>query len=80
MITLRLDDKMEQAVNNTAKSMGISKSQLIRDSIADFLKSHEESCAWEKGKDLFGVHASNCGNLSADRKQLLKQKISRKRK
>jgi predicted DNA-binding protein len=33
MITLRLDSKLEQLVNNTAKNLGITKSQLIRNSI-----------------------------------------------
>lgn len=80
MITLRLDDNLEQAVNYTAKNMGISKSQLIRESIAEYLKNHAKNTPWEAGKDLFGSYSSGQSNLSSDRKQILKQKIAAKRK
>ena len=80
MITLRLDDKMEQALNSAARNRGISKSQLVRESIAAYLTNHANNCAWEAGKDFFGAYASNNGNLPADRKQILKQKLAAKRK
>ncbi|NOX08766.1 MAG: CopG family transcriptional regulator [Gammaproteobacteria bacterium] len=37
MITLRLDPELEKSINNIAHQMGISKSELIRKSIAEFL-------------------------------------------
>ncbi|MFV9692151.1 MAG: ribbon-helix-helix protein, CopG family, partial [Desulfobacteria bacterium] len=37
MITLRLDPKLEQDLNNTAKNLGLSKSELIRRSIHDYI-------------------------------------------
>ena len=80
MITIRLDPKLEQAVNITAKNLGLTKSELIRQCITDYITKSQHSNAWEVGKDLFGKHSSNQGNLSVDRKELLKSKIKSKRK
>ena len=73
MITLRLDPKLEQAVNITAKNLGLTKSELIRKCIKDYLVNSSHSNAWETGKDLFGKHSSGEGNLSVDRKKIIKE-------
>ncbi len=52
MITLRLDQKLEKQINNTARNLG---------------------------EDLFGKYSSGLGNLSSDRKELIKSKIRTKR-
>ena len=80
MITLRLDPKIEQAVNNTAKNLGLTKSELIRQSILEYLDKLNKATAWELGQDLFGKYSSGLSNLSIDRKELLKRKIKAKRK
>lgn len=80
MITLRLDPKLEQAVNNTAKNLGLTKSELIRNSINAYLGNLKQPSAWEIGKDLFGQYSSGLGNLSSNRKELVKNKIKAKRK
>ena len=80
MITLRLDAKLEQAINNTAKNLGLSKSELIRKSIYDYLGRLGNQNAWEAGKELFGKYSSGLGNLSTNRKELIKRKIKAKRK
>lgn len=80
MITLRLDPRLEQAVNNTAKNLGITKSELIRKSIHDYLGKLRKQNAWETGEDLFGKYSSGLSNLSANRKELIKNKIKAKRK
>ena len=79
MITLRLEPKLEQAVNNTAKNLGLTKSELIRTSIREYLGKIGSSDAWEMGKDLFGNYSSGLGNLSTNRKELIKNKIEAKR-
>ncbi len=79
MITFRLDPTLEQAVNNTAKNLGLTKSDLIRKSILEYLGKLEKQSAWETGQDLFGKYHSGCDNLSADRKTILKDKIGAKR-
>ena len=79
MITLRLDQKLEQQVNNTAKNLGLTKSELIRKSINEYLSKLKQPNAWEIGEDLFGKYSSGLGNLSSDRKELVKSKVRAKR-
>ncbi len=80
MITLRLDPKLEQAVNIKAKNLGLTKSELIRQCINEYITKSQHSNAWDVGKDLFGKYSSGQGNLSQDRKELIKAKIKSKRK
>jgi|LGVF01.1.fsa_nt_gb predicted DNA-binding protein len=80
MITLRLDPKLEQNVQNTSKILGITKSELIRKSITDYLTKLSKSSPWELGENYFGKYSSGQDNLSTDRKLLLKTKIRAKRK
>jgi len=75
MITLRLDSKLEQSINTIAHQMGVSRSEFIRKSITDYIDKLEQPSAWELGNNLFGKHSSGTGNLSTDRKQLIKEKI-----
>lgn len=79
MITLRLDSKLEQSINNTAKNLGLTKSELIRKSINEYLSKLESPCAWEVGEALFGKYSSGLGSLFSNRKELLKNKIKAKR-
>ncbi len=78
MITLRLDPKLEQTINNVAHQMGVSKSELIRKSITEFIGRIEQPSSWELGHDVFGKYASANDNLSKDRKALVKEKIKQK--
>ncbi len=79
MITLRLDEHLEQQVNNTAKYLGLTKSELIRTSINEYLKQLKQPNAWDLGEDLFGNYSSGSGNLSKDRKVFAKDIIKAKR-
>jgi len=81
MITLRLDSKLESGLVSAAQKLGLSKSELIRQSIAEFLSKLDDPkpSAWQLGESLFGQHGSQNGNLSRDRKELLHEKISNKR-
>ena len=80
MITLRLDSKLEKSINDSAQLLGLSKSELIRISITEYLKTLCKPNAWEIGREVFGKYASGVDNLSEDRKTLLKEKIKAKRK
>ena len=75
MITLRLDPKLEQAVNITAKNLGLTKSELIRQCISSYIENARHPSAWETGEDLFGKYASRRSDLSANRKELIKERI-----
>ena len=79
MITLRLDSELEQTINTIAHQMGVSKSELIRKSITEFIGKLEQPSPWELGSELFGKYASGKDNLSQDRKTLIKEKIRAKR-
>ncbi len=79
MITLRLDPKLEKTISNIAQQMGVSKSELIRKSIIAFIDKLDKPTPWELGGEIFGRYASEQGNLSRDRKSLLKDKIKAKR-
>ena len=47
MITLRLDPKLEQDVNITAKNLGLTKSEFIRKSIHEYLGKLRKPNAWD---------------------------------
>jgi len=80
MITLRLDSKLEQDLALCAKNLGLTKSELIRNSINYYIEKTRKPNAWEIGEELFGKYSSGLGNLSSDRKEILKIKVSKKRK
>ena len=80
MITIRLDPELENSIQRSAELLGISKSELIRNSISEYLSKLSKPNPWELGKDYFGKYASGQNNLSADRKLLLKNRIIAKRK
>lgn len=79
MITLRLNSRLEQAVNITAKNLGLTKSELIRKSIKEYLNNVKQPSPWESGQKLFGRYSSGLGDLSSKRKEILKSKIRAKR-
>ena len=57
MITLRLDPKLEQSIQNTARILGVTKSELIRKSISDYLARLSKPSSWELGENLFGKYS-----------------------
>ena len=79
MITLRLDSDLENTVSTTAKNLGMTKSDLIRQSIIEYLDKLESPDAFILGKDFFGKYSSGMKNLSVDRKTIFKEKIQAKR-
>ncbi len=78
MITLRLDPTLEQKINSTAKHLGLSKSELVRKSLVEYIGKLNKQNAWEAGQDLFGKYASGKNNLSSNRKEILKEKLRTK--
>ncbi|NOQ76271.1 MAG: ribbon-helix-helix protein, CopG family [Methylococcaceae bacterium] len=78
MITLRLESELEEKINQTAKKMGLSKSELIRKSITEFIGKIDKESAWELGEDIFGKYSSTEGSLSRDRKIRIKEKVQAK--
>jgi len=79
-ISFRLDDHLERELNKYARRVGKSKSELIRNLIADFLnKKTNRLSPWELGKEVFGREGSGKSNLAQDRKSILKEKLHAKK-
>jgi len=75
-ISLRLDDRLTRKLVAAAKIRGISKSELIRACLDEYLSSAERGpTPWELGKDLFGCFDSGRGDLSARTKEIARERI-----
>jgi len=77
-LSLRLEKELERELERCARTAGVSKSELVRRMIKDFVKQRSAT-PWEIGKDLFGREGSGMGNLSRDRKRILKEKMRAKK-
>jgi hypothetical protein len=76
MITLRLSDPLRTKLAALAKTQGISRSELIRKCLDDYLaRSDAEPSAWELGKDLFGCSNSGQGDRSRRAKEIARERI-----
>jgi hypothetical protein len=74
-ISLRLDDQLTRKLAAAAKARGISKSELIRVCLDEYLADPEQGpTAWELGKDLFGCYDSGQGDLSARAKEVARER------
>ena len=78
MITLRLSPTLEKTVQKTADAFGITKSELVRESIMNYLENLKKPSAWDLGADLFGQYGSQDGNRSKNRKSLIREKIQKR--
>jgi RHH-type transcriptional regulator, rel operon repressor / antitoxin RelB len=80
MISLRIDEQVRRRLAAVARAKGISKSEFIRECIANSLAATEQpSTAWEVGKNLFGSFNSGRGNVSIRAEELAKDRIHAKR-
>ncbi len=79
MITLRLDSILEQQLNAAAQNLGLTRSEFIKKSIIHYIETQKTKSSWEIGQDLFGRYASGQGNLSSDRKEILKKTLKAKK-
>lgn len=78
VITLRLDKNLEDQLKLVAEQQGLSKSEVVRESLTEYLAKKPKPSAWELGKELFGNQASGQSNLAEDRKKIFKDKTSKK--
>jgi len=80
MMTIRLDETLEQKIDQLSVSLGITKSELIRRSVDQFISSVSKVDPWTAGKDVFGKFASGRNDLSTNRKKIIKEVLARKMK
>ena len=75
-ISLRLDPDLAARLEAVAEREGVSKSELIRQCLSEFLaRQQHRPDAWELGKDLFGKVGSGQDGLARSRKQIVKERL-----
>ena len=80
MISLRLDNKVERKLKRVAKAKGLSQSEYLRSILVDRLDQEAiDETPWSLGQDCFGKYGSGRGDLSTNRKYLLKEKLRAKK-
>lgn len=78
MISLRIPEEMEKRLRSLARLEGKSRSEIIKQSIAEYITRREDALTpYELGKDLFGA-SSDREDLSVNRKQYLKESLQAK--
>ncbi|PKA03993.1 transcriptional regulator [Leptospira ellisii] len=71
--------ELERKLDSFAKSEGKSRSEIVKDSILEYIKNHGRiKTPFELGEDLFGKHASGISDLAQNRKKRLRQFIKDK--
>ena len=79
-ISLRLDDQLARKLSAAAKAKGVSKSELIRKCLHEYLAGDEKApTAWELGKHLFGCYKSGQGDLSVRANEVARARIHARR-
>ncbi len=79
MISLRIPQELERKLDSLAKSKGKNRSEIIKDSILEYIKNHSsEKTPFDLGQDLFGKYSAGDRNLAKNRKDSLKEMIVRK--
>jgi predicted DNA-binding protein len=82
MISVRLDESIENQLNTLAQQKDTSKSKVIKEALVyyfDMLKNeNEQKSAYELGSELFGKYSSGRDDLSTTYKQKIKDKINAK--
>jgi len=78
-ISIRLGDQLEHRLNAVSKRLRVNKSEVVKRSLEAYLDQLEpRKSAYQLGEDLFGADASMAGDVSANYKTLLKQKLRAK--
>ena len=76
MVSIRLPEELEKKLVEIAKVDKKTKTEIIKLALTKFIHDFEKNTSpFELGKDLFGKYGSKKGNLSKDRKRILKEKL-----
>jgi len=79
MTSIRLDKDTERKLEKIAASKKITKSQLIREAIAEYITASEKYFSpYKVGEPLFGKYGSGKDDISATYKSRIKDKINAK--
>lgn len=82
MLTVRLDNSIENQLNFLAQEKHLSKSKIVKEALVyyfDMLKQEtKQKTPYELGSELFGKYESGRDDLSCTYKQKIKDKIDEK--
>jgi len=82
MVSVRLDNELESALEHFSKKNNISKSKVIKNSLLYYFdmiqKKSKAKTPYELGNDLFGKYSSGRDDLSTTYKQKVKDIINAK--
>ncbi|PKA16420.1 ribbon-helix-helix protein, CopG family [Leptospira haakeii] len=79
MISLRIPPDLERQLDSFAKSKGKSRSEIVKESILEYIKNHSSNkTPFELGEDLFGKHSAKDGKLAQNRKSILNKVLKDK--
>ena len=78
-ISIRLGDQLEHRLGVVSKRLRVNKSEVVKRSLEAYLDQLEpRKNAYQLGEDLFGADTSTAGDVSANYKALLGQKLRAK--
>ncbi len=79
MTSIRLNKELEGKIEKIAAAKKITKSQLIREAVAEYIAAQEKEISpFMVGEKLFGRYGSGKGDLSTTYKTVLKEKFNEK--
>jgi metal-responsive CopG/Arc/MetJ family transcriptional regulator len=78
-VSVRLDPRLERELEVASERLGLSKSEIIKQSLESFLREKQAHLTpWELGKDLFGHEGSGVADLARNHSKYLKEKVRAK--
>ena len=79
MLTVRLPDDLEAAVDRIASAEKRTKTDIVKDALQLYLAAHQQRrSSYEVGQDLFGVTASGDHDRSRTYKRRIEEKLREK--
>jgi hypothetical protein len=78
-VSVRLDPRLESELAVASERLGLSKSEIIKQSLEAFLRGKQVHLTpYELGKDLFSGPGSGVGDLAKNHRKYLKEKLRAK--
>ena len=81
MLSIRLPENLEEALNHLAKDENTTKTEIVKNALSFYIeniKIQKTKTPYELGKKFFGRYESKEGDLSTTYKTKLKEKLSAK--
>ena len=69
-ITFKADDRLDNWLAKEAKTLRVSKSQIVRDAVETRMKQFKGKSCFDLSKDLCGSFRSGVSDLSTNKKHL----------